>query len=154
MKRSITLLLMIALSAAAAQAADPLASLHFLIGNWNCSYRAGKTHVDYKATFSSDLGGNWLRENDSWAHGGSDLGMITYQPARHGWTSVIVEPERSSFVFLAKGNDANHIVYHSVYPNATATDVFDRQSPTRYTLHFTQSGGGKTMESADVCVKS
>ena len=154
MKLSTALLLAIALSAAPARAADPLASLHFLIGDWNCSYRAGKTQVAYKATFASDLGGNWLRESDSWAHGGSDLGMITYEPARHGWTSIVMENERASVIFFAKGANPNHIVYRSVYPNGSATDVFDRQSPTRYSLHFTQSQGGRSMKSTDACTKS
>jgi hypothetical protein len=147
-------LILAALGAAPASASDPLASLRFLVGTWNCTYQAAKVRVSYKATFAYDMSGNWLSERDSSTGGGSGLGMITYEPKRRGWTVVIVEPDRTATVFHATGDNPNHIVYHSVYPDASMTDVFDRSSPTRYTLHFTQSTAGKTMKSTDVCVKS
>lgn len=152
MKLLVPFLLVLALSAEPAPASDPLSSLRFLAGNWKCTYDAGKTHVYYKATYSYDLNANWLRESDSWTGGGSDLGMITYEPKAHSWTSVILE-NRTTTVFRASGGNPNRIVYRSVYPTTAMTDVFERTSPTRYTLHFTQSAGGKTMKSTDVCVK-
>lgn len=153
MKVSTAFLLSIALSGVPARASDPLSSLRFLVGTWKCTYQAGKTHVYYKAVYSYDLGGNWLRENDSWNGGGTDLGMITYSPKAHGWTEVVMEPERGGYVFHGTGDNPAHIVYRSVYPAADSTDVFERKSQTRYTLHFTQRAGGRTMQSADVCDK-
>lgn len=154
MKRILAVLLLIGSNAAPAGASDPLSSLRFLVGTWKCTYQAGKTHVYYKAAYSYDLGGNWLRENDSWNGGGSDLGMITYSPKAHGWTSVVIEPERGAYLFSAVGVNPNRIVYQSVYPSKGSTDVFERKSPTRYMLHFTQHAGGRTMTSADTCVKT
>jgi hypothetical protein len=153
MKLIVASLVLIALNSASAGASDPLSSLRFLVGTWKCTYQAGKTHVYYKAIYSYDLGSNWLRESDAWAGGGSDLGMITYEPKRHGWTAVVMEPERTTTIFHASGSDPNRIPYRSVYPDATMSDVFERTSPTRYTLHFTQSAGGRTMRSTDVCIK-
>lgn len=153
MKCSAALLLLIAVSTAPAAASDPLSSLRFLVGTWNCTFASEKTHLYYKATYSYDMGGNWLRETDAWTGGGSDLGMITYEPKRPGWTAVVLEPDRGTTIFRAAGSNPNHILYRSVYPDATMTDIFERSSPTRYTLHFTQSAGGKTMHSMDVCVK-
>jgi hypothetical protein len=154
MKSYIAFLLLVALNGAPAAAKDPLSSLHFLVGTWKCTYQAGKTHLYYKATYSYDLGGDWLRENDSWAGGGSDLGMITYEPKTHGWTAVVLEQDRGTTIFRAPGSNPNRVAYRSVYPTTTMTDVFERGSPTRYTLRFTQNAGGKTMKSTDLCVKT
>jgi hypothetical protein len=147
-------LFLVALNAAPAAATDPLSSLRFLVGTWKCTYQAGKTHVYYRATYAYDLGDNWLRESDSWAGGGSDLGMITYEPKARAWTEVVAEPERTTTLFRASGDNPNHVVYRSVYPSTAMTDVFERTSPTRYTLHFSQSVHGGTMKSTDVCVKT
>jgi hypothetical protein len=142
------------LSFAPATASDPLSSLRFLVGNWTCTYHAGKTSLPYKAAFSYDLGGNWLRERDWWKGGGADEDLFTYDPKRRGWTAIVIEQERAAVVFHAAGSNPNHVVYRSVYPDTSMTDVFDRTSLTRYTLNFTQTAQGKTIKSTDVCVKS
>jgi hypothetical protein len=136
-----------------ARADDPLSALRFLVGTWNCTYHLAKTHLTYKATFSYDMNGNWMRERDSWAGGGGDEGLFTYEAKRHWWTAVIVEQDRTTTVFRGAGSDPNHVVYRSIYPDASMTDVFDRVSPARYTLHFTQNAGGKSTKSMDTCVK-
>ncbi len=143
----------VACCVAPGSAADPLASLRFLVGTWHCTYQSDKTHVEYKATFSYEMGGNWLRESDSWTRGGSDLGMFTYEPKRHGWTALVLENERAAVVFHGGGSNPVHVVYRSIYPDASMTDIFDRTSPVRYTLHFTQTSGSKVVKSADTCVK-
>lgn len=143
---------MVAVSPAAA--ADSISSLRFLVGTWNCTYQAGKTSVNYRATYSYDLGNNWLRENDSWTHGGSDLGMITYEPRTRQWVSAVMDDQRSVVVFHAKGSDPSHLVYRSAYPNAGLTNVFDRLSSSLYTLHFSGNVGGRSLKSMDVCKKT
>jgi hypothetical protein len=145
--------LLIVASLAPAGATDPLSSLRFLVGSWKCTYQADGKHLYYKAAYSYDLGGDWLRESDSWTGGGSDLGMITYAPKTHGWTSVVLFG-RTTTVFHASGDNSSRVAYRSVYPDTTMSDVFERISSTRYTLHFAQSVGGKTMKSTDVCVKT
>ena len=154
MKYTIAALCAALLSAAPVAAADPLSSLRYLVGTWSCSYNAGKNHITYKAVYAYDMANNWMRESDSWAGGGNDLGMLTYDPKHHGWTAVIVEPERSATIFRSDGGDYAHIVYHSMYPDTSMTEVFDRQSQTRYTLHFTQTGRGRTIKSTDLCLKT
>jgi hypothetical protein len=146
-------LLSLGVIASPARAADPLSSLHFLVGTWSCSYAAGTTRGRYTAAFSYDMAGNWLREQDSWTGGGGDLGMFTYERGR-GWTVVILEQDRTTTIMRATGDNPSYIVYRSVYPDASMTDVFDRTSPTRYTLNFTQSANGKMVKSIDICVKS
>ena len=56
--------------------------------------------------------------------------LFTYEPKRHSWTEVIVEPERTATVFRGAGSNPNHVVYRSIYPDASMTDIFDRKSPT------------------------
>lgn len=133
-------------------ASDPMPSLRFLVGNWSCTYRAGKAGVTYAAVFSYDMGGNWLRERDSWRGGGSDEGLFTYDRRLRTWTAVIVENERSAVIFRGNGDPA-HITYRSIYPDTTMSETFDRHSTNQYTLHFSRTAGGKTMKSVDVCVK-
>ncbi len=153
MKVLAALPLFVALTASTAAASDPLASLRFMVGTWNCTYQAPSAQVYYKATYAYDMGNNWLRESDAWKGGGSDLGMITYDPKSRAWMEVVMENERTVTLFRASGANPNRLVYRSVFPRAGMTDVFERTSPTRYTLHFTQSAGGRTMRSTDVCVK-
>jgi hypothetical protein len=134
-----------------ASAAD-LSSLHFLVGTWHCTYDAGKTRSAYRATFAYEMNGGWMREIDSW-NGGGDQGMITYNP-QHGWTAVVLGPVGTTTVFRASGTNSSRIAYRSVYPDTSMTDVFERSSPTRYTLHFTQTKNGKTASSFDTCTKT
>jgi hypothetical protein len=94
-----------------------------------------------------------MRESDSWAGGGSDEDLFAYSPKTQTWTAVAVESKRDTVVFVAHGSDPKHIVYRSVYPHPSASDAFDWVSPTKYTLHFSQTANGKTAASADTCVK-
>jgi hypothetical protein len=142
------------LGATAPARSDPMASLRFLVGNWTCTYNQGPAHVTYKATFAYDMGGNWMRERDSWTGGGGDEDSITYDPKRREWIAVVLENERTATLFHASYTGPAHIVYRSLHPNASLTDVFDRVSPTRYTLHFSGTLNGKAVKSHDVCVKS
>jgi ribosomal protein L10 len=153
MKKFFAALLFVALSCVTSLASDPLSSMRSLVGTWNCTYQVGKTRIAYKAVFSYDLGDNWVLERDSSA-GGSDLGMFTYEPKRRGWTAIVITRQRTTTVFRAVGDNPNHIVYRSAYPDTSMTDIFDRASPTIYTLHYTQTTGGKTIKSADRCVKT
>lgn len=148
------LLVCVVLASSPVAAADSLSSLRYLAGTWNCEYRAGTTRVNYRATYSYDLNNNWLRENDSWAHGGSDLGMITYDPKARQWIAAVMDDQRTIVVFHAGGSNPSHLVYRSAYPNAAFTNVFDRQSATRYMLHFSGKLGGRSVKSTDVCTKT
>jgi hypothetical protein len=146
-----TALLLALIASSPAAAADPLASLRFLVGTWQCTYQMGKTRLMYKAAFAYDMNDNWMSERDS-GSAGSALGMFTYQP-KEGWTAVILDQERGTTIFRASGSNPNHIVYHGSYQGTNATEVFDRVTPARYTVHFTQTEGGKTTSSTDTCVK-
>ena len=47
-----------------------------------------------------------------------------------------------------------NVVYRSTYPDTSMTEHVDRASPTRYTIHFSQTTNGKTLQSMDVCTRS
>ncbi|MGB8907134.1 MAG: hypothetical protein WCC84_00110 [Candidatus Cybelea sp.] len=153
MRLAIVVLLLVTLGVAPASAGDPLGSLRFLVGSWNCTYQMGKASLSYHATYAYDMKDNWMSERDAWKGGGGDQGMFTYDPKR-GWTIVVLEQDRTTTIFHATGKNAGHVAYHSVYPDASMTDVFDRVSSTRYTLHFKQKANGKTVTSTDTCVKT
>jgi len=138
---------------APAKAADPLASLSYLVGTWSCTYNGGGQHLKYTATFDYVMDNNWMRERDTWAAGGSDVGLTTYEPKTNIWTEIVAENERSTTVFHATGSDAGHRAYQSVYPNALFNLIFDRVSDSEYTLHFHGTYGGKMMTSYDSCAK-
>ena len=141
------------LGAAPTRVLDPVMSLNYLVGNWSCSYRIGAQRLSYQASFVYDMGNNWLRESDSWPGGGSDEAFITYDSKTRQWTQVVMENERTTTVFSAKGAGLSHIVYHSVFPKPGMTLTFDRVTHTRYTLHFQQINNGTTTTSSDTCTK-
>jgi len=130
------------LCAAPAQAADPLASLSYLVGTWSCTYNGGGQHTTYTATYDY-----------AWPGGGGDVGLTTYEPKGNTWTEIVAVIERSTTLFRAKGSDGAHRVYRSVYPSTLMTLIFDRISDAKYTLHFNGTYAGKTMTSYDVCTK-
>jgi hypothetical protein len=132
---------------------DPMAALNFLVGNWTCTFHQGPVRVTYKATYAYDLGGNWMRERDSWTGGGGDEGSITFDPKHREWLEVVLEQEHAATLFHAAYSGPAHIVYKGLYPDTNLTDVFDRISPTRYTLHFSGKLNGKYIKSYDTCVK-
>ena len=133
--------------------ADPLQTFAFMIGSWTCSYTQGTQTASYTATMSWALGKTWIRQSDSWAGVGGDEGLFTYDPSKHQWTSLVMERDRSPTLFVAGNTGSTRIAYRSVYPDTSMTDTIDRISPTKYTIHFSQTVGGKTTNSVDVCIK-
>ena len=131
---------------------DPLQAYAFWIGSWTCSYTLGSQTSSYVATMSWAMDGNWIRERDTWANGG-DEGLFTYDPSERQWTFVVMEPDRRPTLFVGKDTSSGHLVFRSAYPDASMSERIDQISPTKYAVHFTQTVGGKTTSSVDVCTK-
>lgn len=146
-------LVLSSLGATGGSRSDPMTSLRFLVGTWNCTYHQGSTRVTYKATFEYALAGNWLRERDESRGGFGDEGLITYQPKQQAWIVVVAGNDRSATLFKGTGPPA-HVVYRSTYPDASMSEHIDHTSPTQYTVHFSQTVKGKTITSNDVCTRS
>jgi hypothetical protein len=144
-----SLMLAVALPATAA----PIAGLHYLVGTWSCTYRAGASHFPYKATYAYDVDGGVLREIASWS-GGGDEELLAYDAHHSRWTAVVFDGQGTATVMRAAGSDPNHIAYDSVYPDASLAVTFDRISATEYTLHGTVRMGGKTITSVDTCLRA
>ena len=125
-----------------------------LLGTWHCTYMAGGHATMYSATFAHAMGGIWMHETDS-AHGAPQgEALYTYDSKSKTWTAVFVGSDRTATVFRAVGPSTTHIVYHSVYPDRSMSETFDWPAPRKYTLHFTQVAGGKTIRSNDICTKT
>ena len=133
-------------------AAAPLSGLHYLVGTWNCTYRAGAVRFAYDNTYEYDSGGHILRQIASWA-GGGDEELLAYDAQRGGWTAVVLDDQGNATSMRATGSDPNHIAYRSVYPDASIAVTFDRISATKYSLHATVRMGGKTITSVDTCLR-
>ena len=131
--------------------AAPLAGLHFLVGSWKCTYRAGASRFAYDAAYAYDSDGHILRQTASWA-GGGDEELLAYD-AQHGWTVVVFDAQGTATVMRGTGSDPRHFAYRSVYPDASIAVTFDRISATTYTLHGTVHTGGKTIASVDTCLR-
>lgn len=134
-------------------AATPLAGMHYLVGTWNCTYRAGAVHLAYDATFAFDSNGHTLRQIDSYG-GGSAEELLAYDAQRSGWTAIVLDDHGTATIMHATGKDPNHIAYRSTYPDASVAVTFDRVSATKYTLHGTVRAGGKTITSVDTCLRA
>jgi hypothetical protein len=141
------------LAAALPATAPPLAGLHYLVGTWNCTYRAGAVRTAYHATYAYDRDGHTLRQVTSWA-GGGDEELLAYDAQRSGWTAVVLDEQGTATILRATGRDPNHIAYRSVYPDASIAEKFDRISAREYRLHATVRSGGKTLASVDTCLRS
>jgi hypothetical protein len=131
---------------------SPFAGMHYLVGMWNCTYRAGAVRFAYNNTYAFDLDGRVLRQIASWT-GGGDEELIAYDAQRRGWTAVVLDDQGNATVMRATGSDPNHIAYRSVYPDASIAVTFDRISATKYTLHGTVRSGGKTITNIDTCLR-
>jgi hypothetical protein len=129
----------------------PLAALHDLAGTWHCTYRGGAVRMAYENTFAFDLDGHALRQTTSWAGGGGDEELLTYDAQHGAWTAVVLDDHGNATVLRATGRNPNHIAYRSVYPDAGIAVTFDRVSAGEYTLHATARYGGKTITSVDSC---
>jgi hypothetical protein len=141
------------LAAALPATASPLAGLHYLVGTWNCTYRAAAVHMSYDATYAYDLDGHTLRQIDSWTGGGGEE-LLAYDAKRGGWTVVVLDDQGTATIMRGTGSDPNHIAYRSVYPDASIAETFDRVSATEYTLHATVRASGKTITSVDTCLRA
>ena len=130
-----------------------MGSVKYLVGTWHCTYHAGSQRIGYTATYAYDMGTNWMRESDSWKGGGQDESLLTYDPKMHAWTAVVMESQRATTLFRAKGDDSAHLTYRSVYPSSSFTNVFDRESQREYTLHFSGKINGRQVSSFDTCTK-
>jgi hypothetical protein len=138
------------LAAALPATPAPLAGLHYLVGAWNCTYRAGAVRFAYAATYAYDH--DTLREIASWT-GGGDEEVLAYDARRGGWTAVVLD-QGTATILRGTGSDPNHIAYRSVYPDASIVERFDRVSATEYTLHATVRSGGTTTASVDICLRA
>jgi hypothetical protein len=140
------------LAAALPAVPAPLAAMHYLVGSWNCTYRAGAEKLAYDATYAYDSNGHILRQITSSALGG-DEELVAYDAHRKGWTAVVIDDQGNATTMHATGSDPNHIAYRSVYPDASIAVTFARVSATKYTLHGTVRMGGKTITSVDTCLR-
>jgi hypothetical protein len=139
------------LDAALPATAAPIAGLHYLVGSWKCTYRAGAARLAYNATWAYDLDGHSMRQIDSWAGGGAEE-LLAYD-AHRGWTAVVFDGQGTATVMRAPGSDPNKISYHSVYPDASIAVTFGRISAKEYALHATVRSGGKPINSVDTCLR-
>jgi hypothetical protein len=151
---SVLVLASLVLAATLPATAAPLARLHYLVGTWKCTYRAGAARLAYDATYAYERDGHALREIATWA-GGGDEELLTYDVKRGGWTAVVLDDEGTATLMRGTGGDPNHFAYRSVYPDASIAVMFDRLSATEYTLHATVGAvAGKTITSVDTCLRA
>jgi hypothetical protein len=151
-KGIVVMLASVMLAAASPATAAPLAGLNYLVGTWNCTYRAGTVRFAYDDTYAYERDGHTLRQIASWA-GGSDEEFLVYDAKRAGWTAVVLDDQGTATIMRGTGSDPNHIAYRSVYPDASIAETFDHVSATEYTIHATVRSGGKTITSVDTCLR-
>ncbi len=147
-------MLLAALIPASASSANatPITGLHDLVGTWKCTFSGGGMNLNYNAVYASDLAGHALRETTT-LPGGGDEELIAYDAAHNRWTATVVDAGGTATVMHAPGSSAKHIVYRSVYPDASVGVVFNRVSARKYTQHGTFVAGGKTIVSVDTCTR-
>jgi hypothetical protein len=151
--KSMMMLASLVLAAVLPASASPLARLQYLVGSWNCTYRAAALRFPYTATFAYDRDGHILRQVASWT-GGGDEELLAYDAHQRAWTAIVLDDQGTATVLRASGSNQDHVAYRSVYPDASIAVTFDRVSRTEYTLHGTVRSGGKTTTSVDTCSRA
>lgn len=131
---------------------SPMHFMSFLLGRWTCTFQMNGHSERYEAVFSYALGGVWLRETDTWANGGDEM-LLTYVPDVRRWRSVVVEQDGGVTLFEARGANSARIIFHSIHPDNSMVDSFERDSPSKYLWRFRQTAQGKVISSSDICTK-
>jgi hypothetical protein len=140
-------------TATAAPTPSPVAGLHYFVGTWKCTYRAGAVSLAYGATYALNGNGQTLRQVATWT-GGGDEELVSYDGKRRSWTAVVLDDQGNATVMHSTGSDPSHLAYRSVYPDASIAVKLDRVSSNEYTTHATVRAGGKTITSVDTCLRS
>jgi len=149
----IVMLASILLAATVPAKPAPISGLHYLVGTWKCTYRAGTTSLPYVATYAYDLDGQVLRQTTTFA-GGSAEQLLAYD-AHGALTVVVFDNQGSATIMRGTGGDPKHFAYRSTYPaDPSIADSLDDIAPTKYTLRATVRSGGKTIHSVDTCLRS
>ena len=147
------MLCLLALCCTGAAPAGAFGDLHFLIGKWSCSFAMGTQRGVYTATYAVALDGAGLLQTDTWTGGGGDAGMYSYDASTHRFNETVVVSSGQTTVFLGTPEGSKQIAYRSVYPDASAREIFQRISDSQYTLDYHQTQHGKTLSSKDICRK-
>jgi hypothetical protein len=89
-KRSVLFLAGVALLGISPTQSGEIASRRFLIGNWHCSFTVGDEGGSYSTTWSTVLGGLWLRQSydqpkQPRASAFKADYLVGYDPNRRGW---------------------------------------------------------------------
>ena len=150
----VVMLASLVLAAALPATAAPLGELHYLVGTWNCTYRAASRYASptMPPTLTIATATRCGRPPPGRVAATRSCSRMTRSAA--AGRSVVFDDRGTATILRATGSNPNHIAYRSVYPDASIAVTFDRISATEYTLHGTVRSGGKTITSVDTCVAS
>ncbi|HET7813484.1 MAG TPA: hypothetical protein VFL13_03850 [Candidatus Baltobacteraceae bacterium] len=132
--------------------ANPIALMNYLPGTWTCSTTFGGGALTYQARYAYDQNQTWLTAIDT-SKMGTDRLMISYDKAKHRFRALVADSGGGITVFEAPDTGLAHIVYKSVFPDATMQETFDRISDMHYTTHFRQHTDKGLVTVTDDCRK-
>src|SRR5947209_4635337 len=81
----------------------PISGLHYLVGSWNCTYRAGTVRFAYRTTYDYDRNGHILRQIASWP-GGGDQELTAYNAQSRSWTATVLDGLGNATIMRAPGS--------------------------------------------------
>jgi len=140
-------------AAAEAPSAAPMAKLAYLIGTWDCNWKAGPSSGTNVSTFTPVLDGAWLRETEAVERGGKTvvqtMHFTGYDPSSNHW--IHGGPNADGTYEVAESDDL--ATWKNVLPVAGGTGRFVRTSDTEYVLSEDFQQDGKTMTYVDDCKK-
>ncbi len=138
-------------AAQAKTAASPLVALQ-LKGHWVCA-QTGSSAGTYDQDWTAVFGGTWLRATDSTKGQVTGEHTVTFNKADSTWVVLDAFLPGSYDVLHGTASGSSHIAFHAVYPKLALSVVYNRVTPTQYTIDVSGNVQGKKVLTRSVCAK-
>jgi hypothetical protein len=154
---TLTALSAAALSSARAVAAPPNASqmtkIAYMIGTWDCKWKAGPSTGTLVATFTPVMDGAWLQETEAVENGGKTVVQTMhytgYDPSSNHW--IHAGPNADGTYEVAQSDDL--ATWKNLLPAGAGEGKLSRPSDTEYIISEDFQQDGKTLTYVNDCKK-
>ncbi len=135
--------------------AAEMTKLQYLVGAWDCTWKAGDASGAVHLSFESVMNGAWLRETESGkSRSGEDvvrsMHYTGYDPVQKKWMHL--GPNGDGTFAVAQSADAAR--WQTMLPTADESLTFEKVSSTAFTETSIFQSDGKTVTFLQSCRKT
>ena len=127
-----------ALAAGPASAQTEMHAAQFFVGKWNCAHAVGEFSGTYTTTYTSALGGSWIKQQYDFPAAGGDAPVhaeyfLGYDVRVDRWVRFGAHSNAQYYGMLGTRAD-NVWSWSYLLPGPAARTVWTKQSDTEYTV--------------------